>query len=91
MVFGNHGIIDQGSWKNIKIKAASIAKFFSGNGPKGNPTVLAQFAQLNARIQAKDEAEIDLARRSGDTALYRKLTLYRTHLAILLTLAQGII
>ncbi|KAK6609022.1 hypothetical protein H4I96_02953 [Botrytis cinerea] len=67
---GDHGIIDQGDWQSIKIKAGSIAKFSSGNNIKDNAAVVAAFAKLSAQVRAKDEAEIDLARQSGDSALY---------------------
>jgi ATP-binding cassette subfamily C (CFTR/MRP) protein 1 len=67
VVLGDHGIIDQGSWQSIKIKAGSIAKFDSGNRAKDTTLVSATFEKL---VRAKDEAEIDLARQSGDSALY---------------------
>ncbi|THV47959.1 hypothetical protein BGAL_0277g00120 [Botrytis galanthina] len=70
IVLGDHGIIDQGNWQSIKIKAGSIAKFSSGNHIKDNAAVAAAFAKLSAQVRAKDEAEIDLARQSGDSALY---------------------
>ncbi|ATZ47318.1 hypothetical protein BCIN_02g06110 [Botrytis cinerea B05.10] len=70
VVLGDHGIIDQGDWQSIKIKAGSIAKFSSGNNIKDNAAVVAAFAKLSAQVRAKDEAEIDLARQSGDSALY---------------------
>ncbi|KAF7939946.1 uncharacterized protein EAE98_000073 [Botrytis deweyae] len=70
VVLGDHGITDQGSWQSIKIKAGSIAKFSSGNHVKDNAAVAAAFARLSAQVRAKDEAEIDLSRRSGDSALY---------------------
>ncbi|TGO29604.1 hypothetical protein BPAE_0013g00560 [Botrytis paeoniae] len=70
VVLGDHGIIDQGNWQSIKIKAGSIAKFSSGNHVKDNAAVAAAFAKLSAQVRAKDEAEIDLARQSGDSALY---------------------
>ncbi|KAF7943713.1 uncharacterized protein EAE97_005783 [Botrytis byssoidea] len=70
VVLGDNGIIDQGNWQSIKIKAGSIAKFSSGSHTKDNATVSAAFAKLSAQVRAKDEAEIDLARQSGDPALY---------------------
>ncbi|KAF7874446.1 uncharacterized protein EAF02_008423 [Botrytis sinoallii] len=70
VVLGYHGITDQGSSQSIKIKAGSIAKFSSGNHVKDNAAVAAAFARLSTQVRAKDEAKIDLARRSGDAALY---------------------
>lgn len=71
VVLGDHRIMDQGNWQNIKIKAASIAKFSSSHHIKDNSAVLsAKFDELSAQLRAKDETEIDLARQSGDPALY---------------------
>ena len=70
MVLGDHGIIDQGNWQNIKIKAASIAKFSSSYHNKDNAALSANFDKLSAQLRAKDDTEIDLARQSGDPALY---------------------
>jgi ATP-binding cassette subfamily C (CFTR/MRP) protein 1 len=76
VVLGNHGVIDQGNWQSIKVKAGSIAKFSSGNHAKDNAAVSATFDKLNAQVRAKDEAEIDLARQSGDSALYGNLRFF---------------
>ncbi|KAI9643325.1 hypothetical protein NHQ30_007944 [Ciborinia camelliae] len=62
-----------GNWQSIKIKAESIAKFSSGNHAKDNAAVSAAFDKLGAQVRAKDEAEMDLARHSGDSTLYGKL------------------
>jgi ATP-binding cassette subfamily C (CFTR/MRP) protein 1 len=70
VVLGNHGIIDQGKWHSIQVKAESIAKFTSKNHLKDTATTSATFEKL---VQAKDEAEIDLARQSGDSALYSNI------------------
>ncbi|KAM0312609.1 hypothetical protein ACHAO8_006140 [Botrytis cinerea] len=86
VVLGDHGIIDQGDWQSIKIKAGSIAKFSSGNNIKDNAAVVAAFAKLSAQVRAKDEAEIDLARQSGDSALYEIFKLLMQ--VILLFVAQ---
>lgn len=72
VVLGEHGIVDQGSWRNIKIKAASIAKFSTGLHTK-NPTVLsANYDRLSAQLRTKAETEADLARHTGDPTLYGK-------------------
>ncbi|TGO85301.1 hypothetical protein BPOR_0410g00020 [Botrytis porri] len=70
VVLGDHGITDQGNWQSIQVKSGSIAKFSSGNHVRDNAAVAAAFAKLSAQVRAKDEAEIDLARQSGDSALY---------------------
>jgi ATP-binding cassette subfamily C (CFTR/MRP) protein 1 len=70
VVLGDRGIIDQGNWQNIKIKAASIAKFSSSHHIKDNAILSANFDKLSAQLRAKDEIEIDLARQTGDPALY---------------------
>ncbi|KAI1293173.1 putative ABC transporter [Xylaria venustula] len=70
VVLGEHGIIDQGNWLDIKVKAATIAKFSSGRQAKDNAVLSASFAKLSAQVRAKDEIEADLARHTGDPALY---------------------
>jgi ATP-binding cassette subfamily C (CFTR/MRP) protein 1 len=70
VVLGDYEILDQGNWQNIKIKAASIAKFSSSRYIKDNAILSANFDKLSAQFQAKDEAETDLARQTGDFALY---------------------
>ena len=70
VVLGQHGIIDQGNWQNIKIKAASTAEFSSSHHTKDNAVLSANFDKLSAQFRAKDEAETDLTRQSGDSALY---------------------
>lgn len=70
VVLGNNGIIDQGNWQSIKIKSGSIEKFSSGKHAKDNAAASATFDKLSAQFRAKDEAGIDLTRRSGDFALY---------------------
>ncbi|PQE09784.1 ABC transporter protein [Rutstroemia sp. NJR-2017a BBW] len=74
VVLGNYGIVDQGHWKDIKLKSAAIAKFTSGNSSNTTAAVSSNFDKLSAQVRAKDEAELDLARQSGDSALYGNLS-----------------
>jgi hypothetical protein len=69
LVLGDHGIKEQGTWQEIQVKTASVAKFTIS--PQDKNTVLsANFDQLRAQFRATDEAETDLARQTGDLALY---------------------
>lgn len=70
MVLGEGGIKEQGAWHDIKIKAASIAKFSSKRPSDDNVMLASGFDKLNAQVRAKDEAAVDLARNTGDVALY---------------------
>ncbi|KAM3441708.1 hypothetical protein MY4824_001486 [Beauveria thailandica] len=70
VVLGNHGVIEQGPWSSIKIKAESIDKFSSVTNATGSSPLAANFNSLNAQLRIKDEDEVDLARQTGDTALY---------------------
>lgn len=70
VVLGDGGVIDQGSWKDIKMKAASVAKFSAGSTTKDKALVSANSNRLNTQLRIKDEAEMDLTRQTGDTALY---------------------
>lgn len=70
MVLGDHGIKEQGTWQEIKEKAASIAKFNHDPQTKSDVVLTANFDKLKAQVRAKDEAEVDLSRQTGDLALY---------------------
>ena len=72
MVLGHRGIVDQGSWQDLKFKATSIAKFSSGRGTRDDTILSANFDKLRAQVRVKDETEIDLARKTGDFSLYGK-------------------
>jgi ATP-binding cassette subfamily C (CFTR/MRP) protein 1 len=76
VVLGDHRIIDQGNWQQIKVKAASIAKFSSSTHIKGDDVLSAKFDAHTAQLRAKNETERDLARQSGDPALYGSSSSY---------------
>jgi ATP-binding cassette, subfamily C (CFTR/MRP), member 1 len=72
VVLGDGEIKEEGSWDKIKGKTAAIAKFIpSRDHFEGFATVegVANF-KLTAQLRARDEAEVDLARKTGDIALY---------------------
>ncbi|KAI0410502.1 ABC transporter-like protein [Xylaria grammica] len=70
VVLGEHRVLEQGSWENIKIKTGSIFKFSKSHDSKDNPVLSANFDKLSTQVQVKMETEADLARRTGDPALY---------------------
>ncbi|RAH71174.1 putative ABC transporter [Aspergillus aculeatinus CBS 121060] len=70
VVLGEHQILDQGRWENLKIKAASIEKFPGTQHTQNNAVLAANFEKLGAQLRAKAETELDLARQTGDPALY---------------------
>ncbi|KFY45085.1 hypothetical protein V495_03127 [Pseudogymnoascus sp. VKM F-4514 (FW-929)] len=70
VVLGDHGIKEQGTWQAIQVKAVSIAKFTPGPQSKSDVVPSTNFDQLRTQFRAKDEAEVDLARQTGDLALY---------------------
>ncbi|ETS86194.1 hypothetical protein PFICI_00022 [Pestalotiopsis fici W106-1] len=70
VILSDHTITDQGTWQNIKTKTSSIMKFDSGNSTKPSVALSANFNRLSAQLRAKEETELDLARQTGDTALY---------------------
>ncbi|TVY43016.1 ABC transporter [Lachnellula occidentalis] len=70
VVLGDHGIKEQGSWQAIQGKASSVAKFTSSSQGRNDPGRSVNFDRLSAQARAKDEAEVDLARQTGDSALY---------------------
>ncbi|TRX93894.1 hypothetical protein FHL15_005276 [Xylaria flabelliformis] len=71
VVLGNYGIIDQGPWQTIKVKAASLAKFSASHHLSENANLSASFDKLSAQLRAKDETEVDLTRQTGDPAVYK--------------------
>ncbi|KAI0555381.1 putative ABC transporter [Xylaria curta] len=70
VVLGNHGIVDQGPWQTIKVKAASLAKCSASHHLSENTNLSASFDKLSAQLRTRDETEIDLARQTGDPAIY---------------------
>ncbi|RAH84629.1 putative ABC transporter [Aspergillus japonicus CBS 114.51] len=70
VVLGEHRIVDQGRWEDLKIKAASIEKFSGSQHTPNNAVLTAKYETLGAQLRAKDETEMDLARQTGDPALY---------------------
>ncbi|KAI0117845.1 putative ABC transporter [Nemania sp. FL0031] len=70
IVLGNRTVLDHGTWQEIKIKAASTAKFSSRTQARENALVSANFNKLAAQLRAKDETQADLARHTGDLSLY---------------------
>jgi ATP-binding cassette subfamily C (CFTR/MRP) protein 1 len=75
VILGDRGVVDQGSWQNLIIKAASIAKFASSHTSKENVVLSTNYNKLSAQLRAKDATELDLARQTGDAALYSSFTL----------------
>jgi ATP-binding cassette subfamily C (CFTR/MRP) protein 1 len=69
VVLGDQVVKEQGAWQEIQVKTASVAKFALGPRDK-NAVLSANFDQLRAQFRATDEAEVDLARQTGDLALY---------------------
>lgn len=65
----DHEIKEQGTWKEIKVKAPNIAKFTVGSNNKNN-LFLAADVILSAQTRGTDEAEDDLSRQTGDFSLY---------------------
>ena len=65
----DHEIKEQGTWKEIKVKAPNIAKFTVGSNNKKN-LFLAADVILSAQTRGTDEAEDDLSRQTGDFSLY---------------------
>jgi hypothetical protein len=67
------GVRAQGSWKEIQsIASSSISKFtFQQRAARDAETVpTASSSKLTAQLQARQEAQVDLARRTGDLGLY---------------------
>ncbi|KAI3328394.1 putative ABC transporter [Ustulina deusta] len=71
VVLGNNSIVDQGPWQTIKVKSESLAKFSATSHHLNENTKLAGgYDALNAQLRVKEETEADLARQTGDPAIY---------------------
>lgn len=70
VVLSDRRVIDQGNWQHIITKASSIAKFSSSHVRKESVILSNNYNTLSAQLRAKDETELDLARQTGDMALY---------------------
>ncbi len=70
VILGDHGVKEQGTWQEIQVKSASITKFIPNTVAKSDATLLANFDKLRAQFRARDEAEVDLSRKTGDLSLY---------------------
>lgn len=66
---GKKGIKEQGNWEEIKSKPTSLLKSIPTTKNK-NDALLPNFDKLSAQLRAKDEAEKDLSRQTGDLTLY---------------------
>ncbi|KAH8596734.1 putative ABC transporter [Bisporella sp. PMI_857] len=70
VVLGDGGIKEQGSWQDMKAKSGDIAKFTSGTHGRNDAVLSPDFSKLHDKVRAKDEAEVDLSRQTGDLTLY---------------------
>ncbi|KAB5513252.1 ABC transporter-like protein [Coniochaeta sp. 2T2.1] len=72
VLVGNGRVIEQGTWQTLQAKSAAMSKFIpnASSELKNDGPVSSTNNKLQARIRAKDEAETDLARQTGDFALY---------------------
>ncbi|KAK5653329.1 hypothetical protein OQA88_9020 [Cercophora sp. LCS_1] len=72
VILGDGGIKEQGKWDEIKSKTAIISKFIpKSHAHDGDAVALPNLANLSAKLRAKEEAEVDLARKTGDLSLYK--------------------
>lgn len=81
MVLGNRGIIDQGPWERLNVTFDLIAKFLQGHHSSDNAILPGNFNALSTQFRIKDETKIDLARQSGDPAIYGDFLLLLSNLS----------
>ncbi|KAK1755647.1 ABC transporter FUM19 [Echria macrotheca] len=71
VILGAGGVKEQGPWEAIVEKSAAILKFIpSSHHDVKTGTSPADLAKLSAQLRARDEAAVDLARKTGDIYLY---------------------
>lgn len=71
-LLGHSQVLEQGPWESLRTKATEVSKFVPDYIGKRmqEETPSADLSKLQAQLRAKDEAEVDLARKTGDVALY---------------------
>ncbi|KAK7996449.1 hypothetical protein PG989_004489 [Apiospora arundinis] len=70
VVLGNGGVVKQGNWRMLNLNAAPISKLSSGHTSDESMVLSADYENLSHQLRANAETELDLARQTGDTALY---------------------
>ncbi|CZS88754.1 related to multidrug resistance protein [Rhynchosporium graminicola] len=70
VVLGDNKIMIQGDWQTMKTNAKAIAKFSSPKHDDEEHVLSQNYDRLRAQTTARDEAEIDLSRQTGDSSLY---------------------
>lgn len=75
MILGDGGIQEKGDWQDLKAKSTSILKFAPRSNDGNDGVLVAGFDRLSAQMRARDEAEVDLSRQTGDFTLYGMLSI----------------
>lgn len=73
VLLGDGGVREQGTWDSLQAKLAAIEKFIppaSGKDESKSAPEIDLTRRLEAQLRVRDEAETDLARKTGDVALY---------------------
>ncbi|CZR52737.1 related to multidrug resistance protein [Phialocephala subalpina] len=70
VILGDGGVKEQGTWQELKTKSSTIMKFVPRTKEGSASALVAGFDRLSAQMRARDEAEVDLSRQTGDLALY---------------------
>ncbi|KAJ3575139.1 hypothetical protein NPX13_g4135 [Xylaria arbuscula] len=71
VVLGNSSVVDQGPWQAIKVRIDSVTKFSAASHSLNENTKLeGGYDALNAQLRVKEETKADLARQTGDPAIY---------------------
>ena len=77
VLLGDRGIKQQGSWETIKDELQSVEKF-TKSSTSGQKDVAEGVATLDSKLaHARDQAQADLTRKTGDIALYGIYTFQR--------------
>ena len=70
VVLGNHGVMEQGSWANIMMKAAAIAKFSPSRQVQDHAVRSTDLGKLDTELKLENETKPDLMRQAGNLTLY---------------------
>lgn len=75
VILGEGTIKLKGTWRELQARGTTIAKFMpkSRTVHEDDAAPSKEFAKLSSQLRAKDEAEMDLARKTGDLSLYGAL------------------
>ncbi|KAI1763558.1 putative ABC transporter [Hypoxylon sp. FL1150] len=72
VILSDGTVKEKGTWQELQAKGGAIDKFVQKHptSEESDASSSQEFVKLRSQLRAKDEAEMDLARQTGDLSLY---------------------